>query len=67
MFPFDGMPKFAQWLAEGLPLTHFVRLLRGILLRGASLSDFIIEISALSIFTLLMLYATSLRFHKKLD
>ena len=35
MFPFDGMPRAAQWIAEMLPLTHFVRLIRGIMLRGA--------------------------------
>ncbi len=35
MFPFDGMPRAAQYIAELLPLTHFVRLIRGIMLRGA--------------------------------
>ena len=39
MFPFDGMPRPAQWLAEGFPLTHFVRVIRGIMLRGAGLPD----------------------------
>jgi hypothetical protein len=37
MFPFAGMPRPVQWLAEVLPLTHFLRLVRGIMLRGASL------------------------------
>mgnify|MGYP002062535892 CR=1 FL=1 len=39
VFPFDGMPVPAQQLAEVLPLTHFVRMVRGIILRGASLAD----------------------------
>ena len=39
MFPFDGMPRFAQWLAQALPLTHFVVMVRGIILRGAPLAD----------------------------
>ena len=39
MFPFDGMPKPAQWLAQVLPLTHFVEMVRGIVLRGAPLTD----------------------------
>ena len=39
MFPFDGMPRWAQGFAEILPLTHFVRIVRGILLRGASLFE----------------------------
>ncbi len=34
--PFAGMPRPVQWLAEVLPLTHFLRLVRGIMLRGAS-------------------------------
>jgi ABC-2 type transport system permease protein len=34
MFPFYGMPKWAQWLGELLPLTHFLRIVRGILLKG---------------------------------
>jgi Mrp family chromosome partitioning ATPase len=36
MFPFDGMPRLAQWLAQLLPLTHFVEMIRGIVLRGAA-------------------------------
>ena len=34
MFPFRGMPDWAQWLGEMLPLTHFLRIVRGILLKG---------------------------------
>ena len=34
MFPFRGMPRWAQWIGEGLPLTHFLRIVRGILLKG---------------------------------
>ena len=34
MFPFRGMPVWAQWLGEGLPLTHFLRIVRGIMLKG---------------------------------
>ena len=34
MFPFRGMPEWAQWLGEILPLTHFLRIVRGILLKG---------------------------------
>ncbi|MDX1443472.1 MAG: ABC transporter permease [Gammaproteobacteria bacterium] len=67
MFPFEGMPKIAQWIAEVIPLTHFVRLVRGILLRAASLDSFALELSALTAFTLAMLLATRLRFHKRLD
>ena len=37
MFPYRGMPVAAQWIAEVLPLTHFMRLVRGIMLRGAGM------------------------------
>ena len=39
LFPFAGMPTWAQWVGEALPLTHFVRIVRAIMLKGASLSD----------------------------
>lgn len=39
MFPFRGMPEWAQWLGEILPLTHFLRILRGILLKGNEASE----------------------------
>ena len=37
MFPFRGMPDWAQWIGEVLPLTHFLRIVRGILLKGNGL------------------------------
>ena len=39
MFPFRGMPVWAQWLGEALPVTHFLRVVRGALLKGAGLGD----------------------------
>lgn len=50
MFPFEAMPEPAQWLGELLPLTHFIRLCRGILLRGASLSSQLPEFLAMVAF-----------------
>src|ERR1700681_2494034 len=38
MFPFAGMPKWAQWIGEGLPLTHYLRIVRGVMLKGAHAS-----------------------------
>ncbi len=51
MFPFAGMPKVAQWIAEVLPLTHFLRLIRGVMLRGAALADLWPSVLALVAFT----------------
>lgn len=67
MFPFAGMPKAAQYLSELLPLTHFIRLIRGILLRGASLADMPGEVLALFVFTLITMALAVARFQKTLD
>jgi ABC-2 type transport system permease protein len=67
MFPFAGMPKAAQWIAEVLPLTHFLRLARGIMLRGAGLADLWLELVVLVVFTLVMLTVAVMRVHKRLD
>jgi ABC-2 type transport system permease protein len=67
MFPFDGMPHLAQLLADVLPLTHFVRLVRGILLRGAGLADMTPEIYALLGFMVVTLILATMRFKKRLD
>ncbi len=67
MFPFDGMPYVVQQIAEILPLTHFVRLSRGILLRGAELTELLPEVRALAIFMLVTLTIAMLRFRKRLD
>ena len=39
MFPFAGMPRWAQWIGECLPLTHFIRIVRAIMLKGATFAD----------------------------
>ena len=46
-FPFRGMPEWAQWIGEMLPTTHFLRIVRGVMLKGASLQDFAGELLAL--------------------
>ena len=67
MFPYAGMPKPAQWLAEIFPMTHFMRLIRGILLRAATLADLWPELAALGIFIVVMLGAAIARTRKRLD
>jgi ABC-2 type transport system permease protein len=67
MFPFDGMPRAAQYIAEILPLTHFLRLIRGIMLRGAALPDLSMDVMALVAFALVTLGVAILRFRKTLD
>jgi ABC-2 type transport system permease protein len=67
MFPFSGMPRPVQWLAEVLPLTHFLRLIRGVMLRGANLWELWPDVLALVAFTAVMMTAAILRFRKRLD
>ncbi len=67
MFPFTSMPKPAQWLGELLPLTHFIRITRGILLRGANLLDLKWEILPMLLFTVVGFVAATRLFSKKLD
>ena len=50
MFPFDAMPEPAQWIGSVLPLTHFLRIARGILLKGAPLSVLLDEVAAIAVF-----------------
>ena len=67
MFPFEGMPKFAQWLGEILPTTHFIRLTRGIMLREAAIFEMRGELLALTIFTIVVMSAAIKRFSRRLD
>jgi ABC-2 type transport system permease protein len=66
MFPFEAMPKLAQTLAQALPLTHFLRVVRGITLKGSDFSDVAPEFVWQSVILLVLLVLASLRFTKKL-
>jgi ABC-2 type transport system permease protein len=65
-FPFEGMPEAAQWLAQGLPLTHFLRIVRGVALKGSTLSDVMPELYWLLGILCVFVALASLRFRKKL-
>jgi ABC-2 type transport system permease protein len=67
MFPFAGMPRPAQIIAEALPLTHFIRLIRGVMLRGASLQELSGELVILAGFIVVLMTLAILRFSKRLD
>jgi len=67
MFPFAGMPRPAQVIAEALPLTHFIRLIRGVMLRGASLQELSGELLILALFIVVLMSLAILRFSKRLD
>ncbi len=67
VFPFEGMPRLAQWIAQLLPLTHFIVLVRGIVLRGADLGMMPAQLIKLGVFLAVALVVTILRFRKRLD
>ena len=67
VFPFDGMPRVAQWIGEVLPNTHFIRMTRGIMLREASVWELYPELLALGVFTLIAMFAAIRRFSRRLD
>jgi ABC-2 type transport system permease protein len=66
-FPFDGMPQTVQWLAQALPLTHFVEIVRGVVLRGATLLDMWRPAVKLLVFLAIAVTIAARRFHKSLD
>lgn len=66
MFPFEAMPRPAQWLSQALPLTHFMRIVRGITLKGATFSDAAPELVWLFGILAVLVTLAALRFSKKL-
>ncbi|MCB1475054.1 MAG: ABC transporter permease, partial [Rhodobiaceae bacterium] len=67
MFPFAGMPRWAQWIGEALPMTHYLRIVRGIMLKGASLPDLYREAGLLLLLMLIAMTIAILRFRRTLD
>ena len=67
MFPFRGMPAWAQWIGEVLPLTHFLRIIRALMLKGADLRDIGWETGVLTLFILAYAAIALLRFRRTLD
>ena len=67
MFPFAGMPVWAQYLGEGLPLTHYVRIVRAIMLKGATLQNLQYDTIALIALMLLAMTIAVTRFRRTLD
>ena len=67
MFPFAGMPVWAQYIGEGLPLTHYLRIVRAIMLKGATLPNMQYDAIALLALMLLAMTIAVLRFRRTLD
>lgn len=67
MFPFRGMPEWAQWIGTGLPLTHFLRIVRGILLKGSALSEIAPELWPLLAFLVVAMAVGVKRYRQTVD
>lgn len=67
MFPFRGMPEWAQWIGSILPLSHYLIIVRGILLKGNGFFEVIGEIVPILLFTFVVLFIGFKRYRKTLD
>lgn len=67
MFPFRGMPQWAQVIGEIFPLTHFLRIVRGILLKGNGFGDIVLQLWQIALFAAVALTIAVKRYRKTLD
>ena len=67
MFPFAGMPVWAQWVGEALPLTHFLRVVRSVMLKGSSITDLHYDAAAMFVLMLVAMTIAVTRFRRTLD
>jgi ABC-2 type transport system permease protein len=67
MFPFAGMPTWARWIGEALPLTHYLRVVRSIMLKGSSIADLHYDAAAMFVLMLVAMTIAVTRFRRTLD
>jgi ABC-2 type transport system permease protein len=67
LFPFAGMPGWAQYVGEVLPVTHYVRIVRSIMLKGSSLADLQVDAAALVALMVVAMTIAVTRFRRTLD
>lgn len=67
MFPFRGMPEWAQWIGTAIPVTHFLRVVRGALLKGEGVATLWPSILALTAFVCLITALAMVRYRRTLD
>ena len=66
-FPFKGMPQWAQWIGNLLPLTHFVNIVRGIMLKGIGFNEVWVDLWPILIFLFFMIFVAINRYRQTLD
>jgi ABC-2 type transport system permease protein len=67
LFPFAGMPAWARWVGEALPLTHYLRIVRSIMLKGSTLADLRYDTVGLAVLMLIAMLIAVTRFRRTLD
>jgi ABC-2 type transport system permease protein len=67
MFPFRGMPQWAQSIGEVLPLTHFLRIVRGIMLKGNGVEEVALQLWPIALFAVVVLTIGVKRYRQTLD
>jgi len=67
MFPFRGMPRWAQWIGEVLPLTHFLRIVRAVMLKGATTVDILPQTVPILVFIAVAAAIAMARYKQTLD
>lgn len=67
MFPFRGMPQWAQSIGEMLPLTHFLRIVRGIMLKGNGVQEVVLQLWQIALFAIVVLVIGVKRYRQTLD
>lgn len=67
MFPFRGMPEWAQWIGSCLPLTHFLRIVRGVLLKGNGFAEIVPHLWPLAVFLVVAMTVGVKRYRQTLD
>jgi ABC-2 type transport system permease protein len=67
MFPFRGMPQWAQWIGEALPLTHFLRIVRAVMLKGATMVDVLPQTVPILVFIAAAAAVAMARYRQTLD
>ncbi len=67
LFPFKGMPQWAQWLGTVIPVTHMLRIVRGAMLKGAGVAEALPSLGALALFVLLVASIAMKQYRTTLD
>ncbi|HET9717773.1 MAG TPA: ABC transporter permease [Pseudolabrys sp.] len=67
LFPFAGMPVWAQWIGESLPLTHYLRVVRSVMLKGSSIAELQYDAAAMFVLMLIAMTIAIARFRRTLD